>query len=106
MNADLTPEAERTALEDMLRSDGWVVFQRHMAARWGAEEYERTVDAALEAKHDPVDEIAITRRIRDTFKGVRASMKWPEERVKALKDAPKETLTDRFAGLRRGPRRA
>jgi hypothetical protein len=81
-----TPDATRQALEDMLRSDGWEVFESHMAIAWGAEAFERSVDQELEKNGDPMNEVAVTRRIRDTFKGVRASLKWPEEQIRKLKD--------------------
>jgi hypothetical protein len=100
----VTPDAERTALEDMLRSEGWAIFTAHMGIAWGPEAYERAIDGELEKNRDPMDEIAITRRIRDTYKGVRASLLWPTERVKALKDT-KSGRSDGFAGFRRGPRR-
>lgn len=96
-------QAERRALEDLLQSDGWKLFAAHMATAWGPEEYERKLDALLEAADtrgalSPDEEIALTRRVRDTFKGVRASMRWPEERVRQLVDAtkPKEGAFDRF----------
>ena len=99
----MTPDAERQALIDMLRSDGWAIFAKHMAEAWGPAAYEHWIDKELDKPHDPVDEIAITRRIRDTFKGVRVSLKWPEERVKALTETKPAGV---FDGFRRGPRTA
>lgn len=103
---DLTPEAERTALEDMLQSEGWAIFTAHMDKAWGADAFEHHIDTELKKEGDPMNEIAITRRIRDTFKGVRASLKWPKDRIDVLKQAPGHTLMDQFAHLRRGPKRA
>jgi hypothetical protein len=100
---DLTPEAERTALDDMLRSDGWRVFMDHMSAAWGAEAMERALRESR-AKVSPEEWPFESARILDTFAGMRANFRWPAERVKALKDPPKPAIVDRFAGLRRGPR--
>lgn len=101
---DRTPESERAALEDLLQSEGWAIFTAHMGAAWGPEAYERQIDAALDGAPTD-DEPAITRRIRDTFKGVRASLKWPEERVRTLKDA-KAQEPQGFERFMRRPKRA
>lgn len=101
---DRSPDSERQALEDLLRSDGWAIVMEQMQSAWGAEAYERRLDDTLDgAKAE--DELAITRRIRDTFKGVRASFKWPEERVRTLKAAPKQPGSGpAYEQFRRGPR--
>lgn len=99
---DLTAEAERVALEDLLKSDGWQVFKAHMDLAWGAEEFERRVDSELDKERaDPMQELAVTKRIRDTFKGVRASLKWPDERLRALKDGTATKPKGIFGEFRR-----
>lgn len=101
---DRTPEAECAALEDLLRSEGWELYVAQMKAAWGPEAYERRLDDALDGNVAPTDELAITRRIRDTFKGVRATLAWPEERVRALKDGQRTVTAkagDAFQQFRR-----
>lgn len=103
-----TPEAELEALKDLVASDGWQVLQEHLAQAWGPEAYERAIDGALAKDHDPSDEIAITRRIRDTFKGVRAEAAWVTTRIGELQAAVKRKhapSVDPFAHVRRVVRR-
>jgi DNA-binding transcriptional regulator GbsR (MarR family) len=104
--ASTTTVDERQALEDMVQSHGWAIFQAHVAKVWGPEAFESAVARAL-AECPPDEERALTSRIHDTFKGVRATLKWPEEQLKALKagaDRQKAVAADPFALFRRGPK--
>lgn len=105
----MTHEAELQALKDLVESDGWKVLQAHVAQAWGDAACLQQIDATLAKDHDPGDEIAITRRIRDTFKGVRAEASWVRSRITELEGIVKDkkearSFVDRFAGLRRVPR--
>lgn len=100
-----TPEAELQALQDLIACDGWDVLQEHLASAWGAEACLARIDDALTGV-GPEDELAITKRIRDTFKGVRAEASWVKQRIAELEAAVKTrkasgSIVDRFAHLRR-----
>jgi hypothetical protein len=100
-------EAQLEALKELAASEGWAIYQEHVAQAWGAEECLEQIDKALVGA-SPEEELAITKRIRDTFKGVRAEATWVSRRITALeaivKEQRKPALVDRFAGLRRVPR--
>lgn len=103
--SDLTPDVERAALTDMLESDGWAIYMRHMAVVWGPEAEGR----AMRESHknvSPEEWPFESARILATFDGMRANFEWPKERVRALAEAPKgRAKVDVFAALRRGPQR-
>ncbi len=96
----MTPEAERTALKDLLESDGWAIFMRHMSEVWGHEACERAMREARKVCA-PEEWPFESTRILDSFAGMRANVKWPEERVRELSD-PVKAKTDVFAKFRRG----
>lgn len=101
-----TPEAELQALKDLVACDGWDVLQDHLDTAWGDTACLAAIDHALEHA-PPEDELAITKRIRDTFKGVRAEASWVRRRIAELETALKHkptSIVDRFAQLRRVPR--
>lgn len=103
--ADLTPEHERAALTDMLESDGWAIYMRHMAIAWGPEAEGQALRAQRKTV-TPEEWPFESARILDTFDGMRANFEWPKERVRALGEAPKgRTVADTFAAFRRGPKR-
>jgi hypothetical protein len=103
--SDLTPEAERLALTDMLESDGWAIYMRHMAVAWGSEAEGQALRESRK-KVSPEEWPFESARILDTFDGMRANFEWPKERVRTLAEAPKgRAVVDVFAGLRRGPKR-
>jgi hypothetical protein len=103
--SELTPEAERAALADMLESDGWAIFMRHMSLAWGPEAFEQAIRDAkgnVSPEEWPFESV----RIMDTFAGMRSNFEWPKERVRALSEAPKgRAALDVFAPFRRGPAR-
>lgn len=100
-----SPEAELQALQELVTCDGWDVLQAHLDAAWGAEACLAAIDAALTKHVRPEDELAVTKRIRDTFKGVRAEAGWVKQRIAELETAVKAKAAtpteDRFAHLRR-----
>ena len=81
----MTATEQQHALTDLLESDGWKLYLEQVAERWGPEASEQAIDAAL-ADCPPDEEKALVSRIRDTFKGVRAQVQWPAERVRSLKE--------------------
>lgn len=101
----MTPEAELQALKDLVQSDGWQVLQAHLEQAWGDSACLDEIDKAIKGV-DPIDELAVTKRIRDTFKGVRAEASWVTKRISELEGAIKKkpiAIVDRFKGLRRVP---
>lgn len=105
-----TPESELQALKDLVACDGWDLLRAHLDTAWGPEACLERIDAAIKDLRpgDELAELAVTKRIRDTFKGVRAEARWVEHRILELeaivKERQKPSLVDRFAGLRRVPR--
>lgn len=104
---DQSPDSERQALEDLLRSDGWAVYVAHIAQAWGPGACEAALREARKIAA-PEDWPFESSRILDTFAGMRANLRWPEERVRTLKGAPKkqpvEAAMERFQQFRRAPR--
>jgi hypothetical protein len=102
----LTPEAERQALEELVQSDGWHILMAHMDEAWGPEACEAALrDAKKNAT--PEEWPFETTRILDAFAAMRANVRWPQERIRALKDgAParvlKARIMDPFQKFRRG----
>jgi hypothetical protein len=106
MTTGLTPDAELQALKDLVVSDGWQVLQAHLETAWGSDACLAAIDQAL-LRAAPEDELAITKRIRDTFKGVRAEASWVTQRVSELETGLKHkpvSIVDRFLQHRRVPR--
>lgn len=106
MEMDAVPaEAQLEALRDLVRSEGWRLFTRHMERSWGAAACEQALRESR-AKCDPSEWPFESARILDTFAGMRSSFKWPEEQIKSLTAGQHaKTLTERFTGLRRAPAR-
>lgn len=106
----LTPESELQALQDLVACDGWDVLQTHLDRAWGAEACIEAIDKAIKDLRpgDELAELAVTKRIRDTFKGVRAESGWVTHRIQELQaivaERKKPAILDRFAGFRRVPR--
>ena len=96
----MTPDAQLAALKDLVESDGWKLYLAHVAEAWGPEAFERALDQALDGA-DPADETAVTRRMRDTFKGVRADVTWPETTIAVLSKPKASVVDDVFARFRR-----
>lgn len=99
-----------TALDDLLKSEGWLIVCEGIRAQHGAEQQLADIDQAL--RGIPPSEVSdfqgvIVPQIRAASKAALAVLAWPESRIRQLKageaakQAPK--LYDRF---RRGPRHA
>lgn len=103
---DRTPDGERSALEEMLSSEGWGIYMEHVAKAWGAEACEEAMRKAR-GSVSPEEWPFESSRILDTFAGIRADLRWPEERVRVLKHAPKKSADEMigaaFRQFRRGP---
>lgn len=103
---DRTPDAERTALEDLLRSDGWAIYMAHITEAWGPEACEAALRESKKSAA-PEEWPFESTRILDTFAGMRATVRWPEERLRMLNGAPKVAtgpMSAAFQQFRRGPR--
>jgi hypothetical protein len=96
----VTPEAERTALEELLASDGWAIHEAHITKAWGAEACENALREAKQSA-DPADWPFESARILDTFAAVRANLTWPKEQVRRLKDGTHRQAIDPFRHFRR-----
>ena len=92
---------QRQALTDLLQSDGWRLFSEQMGTAWGAEAFEQRVDQELEKRQPGDDELAVVMRIRDTFKGVRASLDWPKTRLRELAEPAAGGTFDKFRRIAR-----
>jgi hypothetical protein len=73
---------EREALEDLLKSDGWAVFQRRVLAEWAGEGYFSRMGAAVQSD-DPLAAKVVHRVSLEIQRG----LQWPVDRVKALRGA-------------------
>ena len=94
------------ALKDLVRSEGWRLFMAHMEQSWGHAACETALRDSRQ-KCAPEEWPFESSRILDTFAGMRASVKWPEEQIKTLQSSKASRLVpDRFALLRRGPQPA
>lgn len=100
MSEPRTPEAERDALEAMVKSDGWRIYMEHVSRAWGPEACETQLRAARENVDPDVLPFEIN-RILDTFDGLRADLRWPEARVRALRGERPAGKVDPFAWARR-----
>lgn len=81
----MTPDEERQVLKDLVESDGWKLYMDQMSKAWGAEAFESRLSEELEnaiAEERP----ALSSTMLATFKGVRASLRWPEERLRQIRD--------------------
>jgi hypothetical protein len=102
-------DAERAALEDLLKSDGWAIYLAHVDRAWGHEACERALRDAR--KSVTLEEWPFeSARILDTFAAMRANLRWPVERVRQIADGEaarkSSLLPDPFAKLRRTTRTA
>lgn len=94
----LIPEAERTALQDMLQSEGWHLFKDMVLRLYGPEAFEQAIADVLQGTKpaDLIDtERAIVPQIQAAFKAARGVLELPKRRMDTLKEAPKpKTLLD------------
>jgi hypothetical protein len=77
-------EAEREALDALVTSPGWALFEAHVEDMWGPRAYADRIEASVggartEAEsHERVTALTAQRR------AVRALAAWPRERVQTL----------------------
>lgn len=71
--------AEREALEELVRSEGWGIFIRRVKAEWSGDGYYARMGAAL-----GVDDPILPKVIHRTSKEVLAMIEWPRSRVQNL----------------------
>jgi hypothetical protein len=79
----VTAEEERQVLRDLLESDGWRLYIAQMGRAWGSEALEQQLSDELESAIAD-ERQPITDTLLKTFRGVRRSLKWPEERLRQL----------------------
>ena len=106
---DRNPEVEIAALDDLLKSDGWEILQELVAEQFGPAAQLRDVDSILRGLKpgDVSSQHETVAQIRAASLAATRVMSLPVERLRAVKAGDKKpTILDRFADLRRGPRRA
>ncbi len=72
--------AEREALEDLIRSDGWGIFRQRCEVEWKGGGYFARMSAVL-ASPNPQEALVVHRCAIEVDKAV----SWPERRVTELK---------------------
>jgi hypothetical protein len=90
------------AVQEMLQSDGWQVFETWIDQEWGDGATLRKVEASV-GRQPMGDQDAVTdstQHVLSQQKAVRAMVQLPRSRVQALSEKPKS-----FNPLRRGPSR-
>lgn len=104
----LTPDAEWTVLDDLLRSEGWAVYETAMRTRWSAEQYEADVRNAMTEARPGTDVTSIVGQINATYAGMRKMLAWPHDRMRAVRAGQGAVgrFDDVYALFRRGPKRA
>lgn len=104
-----TPEAQIAALTELLQSDGWRLLTALVEQTYSAEACLAEIDRAMTELQPGDDERAVVTQIRAAFKAARVVLDLPQERLRTLKAGTKQqarTITDRFAHLFDGRRRA
>lgn len=102
---DRTPEAIRTALEELLQSEGWAILSEMARARFGEAAQIAEIDTAMASLSpaDTVGQIAIVTQIRAASHAATAVLDMPASKLRALQETPVARTFDRF---RRSPRHA
>jgi len=99
----LTPQAEKLALDDLLKSDGWAIVKQLVEQRYGAAAQLRDIDAVMSDLHPGDDERAVVTQIRAAGKAAFSVLDLAEARLRQVSSGPKVS-TQLFSGFRRGPR--
>lgn len=71
--------AEREALEELVRSQGWGIFIKRVIAEWSGDGYYARMGTAL-GTDDPI----LPKVIHRTSREVLAMIEWPRQRVQHL----------------------
>lgn len=75
---------EREVLEDLLRSEGWRVFVRHVANEWKGTGYYTRMNTVLKS---PKPEEAIL--VHQCSEAIITAVMWPDRRIAELTEAKK-----------------
>ena len=93
-----TPEATLHALQELVQSDGWSIYEAAMRTQWSAESYEAAV-RKLYAEAQPGDDVtALVAQINATYEGMRKMLEWPREYIRSLKAGKQAEAPGRFKG--------
>ena len=103
-DTDLTPEAERTALEDLVKSDGWAIVKRLVDQQFGASAQLRDIDAVMSDLKPGDDERAVVTQIRAAGKAAHTVIDLAESRLRQLSTKKSPLAGTPFAAFRRAPR--
>lgn len=91
---------EPDALQALLASDGWQLFQAFLEQEWGATAYARKIDhaitAAKQARDSAEGDIC---ELGAACRAVRLAAQWPTQRLAALQGA--KPASSGFLGRRR-----
>lgn len=101
----LTPQAEKTALDDLLKSDGWAIVCQLVEQQFGASAQLRHIDGLMrelqpsdtDGQHQTVTQVLAS------SKAAFAVLDLPAARLRQVSSGPKAS-TQLFSGFRRGPR--
>lgn len=96
-----TPEAIKAALDDLLKSDGWIILRELVDAQFGAEANLRDIDAVMATLRPGDDERAVVTQIRAASKAAYMVLDLPVSKLRQVEQAKKPKGLDRFAGMRR-----
>lgn len=102
-----TPLAEKAALEQMLESEGWAIFERAMRAHCSPEAFERDIREAADDSEKPTspeDLALLVKQISATHSAMRQMIEWPRRQAAVLGTAPAAKRLDPFARFRRSAR--
>lgn len=98
----MTDHAEQDDLDSGVTGAFWQRFTDHARQEWGpaGERYQQAVKKALEGKSE-TDAIAYLRMVVFAQSEIATLLRWPLERVSALKHATQRAVME--PGSRRGP---
>lgn len=103
---DRTPQAIRSALEDLVQSEGWTLLQEMVDAQFGSAAQLQQIDQAMTALEpaDTMGQLAVVTQIRAASKAAYLVLDLPASKLRAVK--PHEPPTRLFDNWRRAPRPA
>jgi hypothetical protein len=100
---DDTPQAQMTALTELVQSDGWRILSDLVNETYSADACLAEIDHAMTELRPGDDERAVVTQIRAAFKAARVVLELPHSRIRTLKAGEKherKTIADRFTDLR------
>lgn len=84
MSETRTPDAERAALDDMLKSDGWTILRELVDKQFGAEANLQQIDEVMANLRPGDDERAVVTQIRAASKAAYTVLALATHRAAAL----------------------